>query len=133
MTLCLISDRLALCATIPLLLAPAEMARGGTTEAPAAVVEMVSFRLTAGADTADFLTAARATEAPLRRQPGFQRRVLTLAPDGTWTDLVEWADLAAAEAGAQAMMAEPAFQPFLAMIDMASVQMAHPAVQWRMD
>ena len=114
-------------------LAPADSARAGGDPGAAPVLEMVSFRLTTGTTTDAFVTAAKATEAPLRRQPGFVRRTLVMGADGTWTDLVEWTNMEMAESGAQAMMAEPAFQPFMALIDMASVRMGHPAIQWRMD
>ncbi|WP_435258764.1 hypothetical protein ACSBLW_03025 [Thioclava sp. FR2] len=115
--------------------APADSARAasGADTMVSPVLEMVSFRLEQGATDTAFLAAAKATEAPLRCQPGFLRRSLVGAPDGTWTDLVEWTDMGAAQAGAQAMMAEPAFQPFMALIDMGSVSMGHPVIRWRMD
>jgi hypothetical protein len=97
------------------------------------VVEIVTFRLLPGAAKADFLTAAAGTEAPLRKMPGFVARRLVQAPDGTWTDLVEWASLSQAHAAADAMMAEPAFAPFMALIDGATVAMRHDHILWRMD
>lgn len=109
--------------------APADSARG----AAAPCVEVVTFRLLPGADAAAFLAAARATEAPLRDQPGFLRRRLVQGADGQWTDWVEWRDRAAAGAAAEAMMADPAFGPFMALIDGASVVMRHEALTFATD
>ncbi|QYK40217.1 MAG: hypothetical protein KF887_12310 [Paracoccaceae bacterium] len=97
------------------------------------VIEVVSFRLVAGTPEADFLAAAAATEPPLRTAPGFVARRLVRAEGGVWTDLVEWSSLGAAQAGAQAMTAEPAFGAFVALIDMDSLTMRHDALRWRMD
>ena len=110
-------------------LAPAESARG----AAAPTVEVVTFRLVPGADPADFLIAAQATEAPLRAQAGFLRRRLAKGADGQWTDWVEWQDAQSAEAAAGAMMAEAAFAPFMALIDPASIVMRHDALALAMD
>lgn len=109
--------------------APADGGRGGV----APCVEVVTFRLVAGSEPAAFLEAARATEAPLRGQPGFLRRRLVLGADGQWTDWVEWRDAASAQAAAAAMMEVPAFGPFMAMIDGSSVVMRHEALAFAMD
>lgn len=111
------------------LTAPAEAGRG----ASATCVEVVTFRLVPGADPAAFVSAARATEAPVRAQPGFLRRRLVQGPDGRWTDWVEWRDAASAEAAAQAMMAEPAFGPFMAQIDADGLVMRHEVLAFAMD
>lgn len=110
-------------------LAPAETARGSM----APCVEVVTFRLVAGASDTAFIEAARATATPLRNQPGFLRRRLAQGADGQWTDWVEWRDAASAHAAAEAMMAEPGFGPFMAMIDGASVVMRHDALPFAMD
>jgi hypothetical protein len=109
---------------------PADMARAG---GGSPVLEVVSFRLIPGTPEADFLAAARATEAPLRRQHGFLSRQLTRSEDGTWTDHVTWASLPVALAASEAMMAEPAFHPFMALIDMPSVKMRHDPILWQVD
>lgn len=108
---------------------PADALRADGRTAP--VMEVVTFRLSPGMDEAAFLAAARGTEEALARQPGFIARRLLKGEDG-WTDLVEWQDLAAAETAAGAMMADPAFAPFLAAIDPESIAMSHPAIRWRM-
>jgi hypothetical protein len=109
---------------------PADMARAGG-DGP--VLEVVSFRLIPGTPEADFLAAARATEPPLRLQRGFLSRQLTRSANGTWTDHVAWASLPMALAASEAMMAEPAFQPFMALIDGASLQMRHDQILWQVD
>jgi hypothetical protein len=96
-------------------------------------LETVAFHLVPGTDPAAFLAAARGTEAALRRQPGFLSRMLTRGDDGTWTDLVLWASHPEALAAAEAVMSDPAFAPFGAMIDMAGARMSHAPLVWRMD
>lgn len=97
----------------------------------ATVLEIVRFRLQAGAETAAFLRAAESTGALLRRCRGFVRRMLT-EDQGHWADLVEWQDRAAAMAAAEAVMQAPEFAPFMAMIDPASVSMDHHDIRARM-
>ncbi|QLQ18624.1 MAG: hypothetical protein HZT43_08090 [Exiguobacterium profundum] len=41
---------------------------------------------------------------------------------------MEWADMASASRAAQTVLTDPALAPFLALIDGASVEMAHPAI-----
>lgn len=98
-----------------------------------AVIEYVTFTLVPSADDAAFLAAARGTEALVRRQPGFVSRRLSKGADGRWTDAVTWASLAHAEAAPQAVMADPAFHPFMALIDGASAVMRHEGVALAMD
>ncbi len=96
-------------------------------------LEFVTFRLLPGTDDDAFLAAARATEALVRRQPGFVSRRLSRGADGTWTDTVEWRSLAEARQAAQAVMADAAFAPFMARIDSASAAMRHETLALRMD
>ena len=102
-----------------------------TREVP--VLELVTFRLAADLSPDAFVALAQATEPVLRRQPGYVSRKLVHAPDGLWTDIVEWDSLATATEAAKTVLSDPAFAPFVAAIDMASVSMAHPALVWRMD
>ncbi len=115
-------------------LAPADAARADSAPmGDSPVMEIVSFRLVAGTSDAAFLAAAKGTGTPLQAQPGFVSRSLTRTDDGTWTDHVLWSSMAAAMAGADAMMAEPAFSPFMALIDGPTVTMQHAPVWWQMD
>jgi hypothetical protein len=95
-------------------------------------IEVVTFRLTPGADRAAFLAAAERTEPAVHRQRGFLARMLAEAEDGTWSDIVTWASHAEALAAAEAVMADPDFAPFAAMIDMGTVRMSHSALVWQM-
>ena len=97
------------------------------------VLEIVTFRLAPGADTDAFLTAARGTEAMLRDKGALTRRFLTVDSDGLWTDVIEWTSHDAALSAAQDVMADPDFQPFMALIDPESATMRHAAILWRMD
>ena len=94
-------------------------------------IELVTFRLIPGTDRAAFLANARRTEAVVRRQPGFQARMLTEGADGTWSDIVTWASHANAMAAASVIMSDPDFAPFGAMIDGPSVQMTHSTLVWQ--
>jgi hypothetical protein len=114
-----------------LLLAPADAARASGTPQP--VLEIVTFRLAEGAETAAFLDAARGTEAMLRDRGALVRRFLTVDETGLWTDVIEWTSHDAALTAAEAVMAEPSFQPFMAMIDASSASMRHAAILWRME
>ncbi|MDM7930318.1 hypothetical protein [Tabrizicola sp.] len=115
---------------VMILFSPADSARAG---GDGRVMEIVTFRLVAGATEADFLAAAAGTEDPLRSQNGFLGRTLTRSDAGVWTDHVLWSSTAAAMTGADAMMANPAFGPFMALIDGQTVEMRHDPVLWQMD
>lgn len=92
------------------------------------VLELVRFRLQPGATPDAFLAAAAASVAPISACPGFRSRRLVHDGAGTWTDVVEWADMASASRAAETVLANPALAPFLALIDGTSVEMAHPAI-----
>jgi len=119
--------------SLMILFAPADAARADTAAADGPVMEIVSFRLTPGTTDTAFLAAAQGTATPLQAQPGFVSRHLTRAADGTWTDHVQWSSMAAAMAGAQAMMADPAFGPFMALIDGPTVSMRHDTIAFAMN
>ncbi len=53
--------------------------------------------------------------------------------DGTWSDIVTWAGHRDAMDASNAVMADPAFKPFVQMIDAASMQMSHLAMVWHMN
>jgi hypothetical protein len=110
--------------------APADAARG---EGPAAVAEIVTFRLARGVTEPAFLDAARATGALLDAAPGFVARRLSKGADGRWTDHVIWTDMPRAEAAAAHVMSDPAAAPFLAAIDPASVEMRHEVLLWTLE
>ncbi len=113
-----------------LLMSPADMTRGSTTNRP--VLEIVSFRLKPGLSDQDFLALARATEAVVAAQPGFTGRHLMRNEDGLWTDLVNWQSLDLATKAAAVVMANPAFAPCGRAIDEQTITMQHLPVLWSM-
>ena len=121
---------LLLARALPFCMSPADSRAGGGSGVP--VAEIVTFHLIPGSDEAAFLTAARATEGPVAAQPGFRSRVLSRDDSGLWTDHVQWADLASAEAAAQAVMAMPVFGPFVGFIDPSGMTLRHAQVVWTM-
>ena len=109
---------------------PVAEADGPVAEADGPVTEIVNFRLAAATPEAAFLDAARATGPLLMASSGFVSRRLSRGADGIWTDHVEWASLAEAEAAAGALMNDPAAEPFLAAIDPATIAMRHETLLW---
>ncbi len=93
-----------------------------------AIVELVRFRLAGGADPEAFAQSARALDGLLTSWPGFVSRTLSSGDDGLYTDHIVWRDRAAAEAAARALPAAPEAAPFMAAIDMASIEMSHSPV-----
>ncbi len=110
--------------------APADSARAGG--ASPLVAEIVTFRLNAGVDEAQFLSDAKATDAIVRAAQGFITRTLSKGGDGVWTDYILWQTLADAQAAAKTVVNDPAFAPFGQAIDFETVVMRHEAVQWQM-
>ncbi len=118
-------------ALIALPFAPADSARaGGHSILP--VAEIVTFRLNAGVDEAQFLSDAKATNAIVRASKGFITRTLSKGEDGVWTDYILWKTLADAQAAAKTVVNDSAFAPFGQAIDFETVVMRHEAVQWQM-
>lgn len=114
----------------PSIMAPADSTRGAR---PSAVAEVVRFRIKQSVDDAAFISMTRATEGLVRAQPGFLARYLVRADDGVWTDFVIWENAACARAAASAVMQAAEFAPFMAAIDVSSIEMSHQPVCWSMD
>jgi hypothetical protein len=115
-----------------LLMAPADAKAENGGSVPGGVLELVRFRLEEGYDEGVFLAAAKGTEGLLAAQAGFVSRRLVSDGKGGWLDMVEWSSLDAAQRGAEQVMADATFAPFMAMIDPASVQMEHLPIRWQM-
>lgn len=92
------------------------------------VLEVCIFSLVPGSDDRSFLEAAEASNSVLHAMPGFVSRRLAKTENGTWTDVVEWADAQSADQAMQSFHTFPAAQPFCAMIDMATAKMGHHPV-----
>ncbi|MEM6454613.1 MAG: antibiotic biosynthesis monooxygenase [Acidobacteriota bacterium] len=95
----------------------------------AACIEIVTFRLRDETSIADFLRAASDLRVFLEAAPGFLRRRLSRADDGSWIDHVEWASRQAAEDAAVAIGRAPEAHAFIAAIDGASVILRHARLE----
>jgi hypothetical protein len=95
-----------------------------STRSPHAVIETVTFRLTA-ADAQAFLSANASVNAWLAEQPGFAGRQLARRDDGSYVDIVQWADKAAALEAAGKMQAAAGSFDAMQMIDVATISVSH--------
>jgi len=89
------------------------------------VMELALGKVKPGISREDYLQAAVAFEADLRRMPGFRSRRLLAGEDGLWVDLVSWDSLEEAMQAAQAFTANPSAQPMVDMLDADTVRMYH--------
>lgn len=92
------------------------------------IAEIVTFRLKAGCDTAEFTKAAEAMTPFLRGTGAMISRTLSADEDGLWTEFITWTSRDAAETAAKAMFARPEAGPFMEMIDQAAISMRHAAI-----
>ncbi len=89
------------------------------------VKEVVVFRLKKDTDEAVFLKDAEATFDLLQSYDGYIDRELGVSEDGTWIDMVTWADLQAALRAAENLIKNPIGLAFAAHIDPDTTQMVH--------
>ena len=89
------------------------------------VIETVTFRLIDGIPHAQFLDAARQATAFMIACPGFVRRRLSCAADGTWIEHVEWASMESATAAAAEIGKDDNARAFVRAIDGPSVTITH--------
>ena len=89
------------------------------------VKEVVVFRLKKDTNEADFLTDAQQTFELLQSYDGYIERELGVSEDGTWIDIVTWADLPTALQAAENIMKSPIGQAFGHHIEPDSIQMNH--------
>ena len=97
------------------------------------VLEIVTYRLKAGEDTAAHIAAARRTAQFLEETGAVLYRALTVDDDGLWTDVIRWTSRDAAKAAEAEAMTRPEFGAFFGAIDEASVSMRHPSIVWQME
>lgn len=97
------------------------------------VMEIVTFRLTADTDPVAFRQAAKAVDVLLKDRGTAVSRALVADDDDLWTDIIEWTSMAEAKAAAEELVTDPAFAPFGAMIDGATVNMRHAVLQHQME
>ena len=89
-----------------------------------AVIETTTFRLAAGVDAADFLTADdAAVRRYWRRQPGFDAatRAITVAAGGAWTTRVRWDSFAQAQAALVGATGAEPVEAVTALVDQRTV------------
>lgn len=92
--------------------------------ATAACIEFAEFRLLPGTPDAALRAALHDLDQLLAQQPGFLRR-RTLRAGDSCADLVEWRDLACAQAAAELVLQAPAAARYFALLDLDSARMRH--------
>ena len=88
------------------------------------VYELTRYRAAPGTSEPDVIAAVTGARVWMVAQPGFRTHALLHDANGYWTDLVEWADMATAEAAKAAFdPAHPALVPLMGIVDMESLSM----------
>jgi hypothetical protein len=95
----------------------------GKTQAQGGVTEVALFRTTIPPEA--FRTAAEVGWPILAAQSGYVGRELMLDDTGQWADVVQWDSLEAAMSAMTVMEHDPAMQPFMQALDLASIRMFH--------
>lgn len=90
-------------------------------------LELVTFR-TVNTEPARFLDANAEINAWCKRQPGFVSRHLAAKEDGSWVDIVFWADHDAAIQAAAKFHDEMVQCAAMSAIDPQSIAMSHAAI-----
>jgi hypothetical protein len=86
------------------------------------VIEIMRFRLPAGADEAAFLTADRRVQQDFAyQQPGLLRRTTARAEDGGWIVIDLWRSAADADACDARWEHDEVTQAFMSLLDRSSV------------
>jgi hypothetical protein len=91
----------------------------------AMTIEQVVYRLRTGAQRSEFIAANDPVDEFLARQPGFAGRQLAEGSDGTWVDIVWWADRSSAEAASAAFASAPEAAAVTALIDPDGMDFRH--------
>ncbi len=110
-----------------LALSAADAGRGIAAEP---VAEIVTFRLSEGADPAAFVAAADGMSPFLHGTGAVLTRTLSTDETGVWTDHITWTSMGAAKSAAAAMMEQPEAAPFMALIDPETVEMRHATIRF---
>ncbi len=88
-------------------------------------IELVIFKTKPGFTQSEVIEAANAVNPVVKEFKGYIGRKLAISKDGTWTDIVYWTDLEAAEHAAQEIMKSETCQKFFGMIDEKSMTFMH--------
>jgi heme-degrading monooxygenase HmoA len=94
------------------------------------IFETASFNTNPGVTEENVLAVQAGVLAFLKSQTGFMSHRLTRDADGRYHDHVEWRTKADAEAAQQAFMQNDACLALVALIDHASLHMAHRPILW---
>lgn len=81
------------------------------------MLELARFRVDPAAEAAFLAARPAMVEAVLEHVPGIKAISLVRLDDGTWIDIVTWADREAAEAGAKVAAGLPGAKRWLDAID----------------
>jgi hypothetical protein len=88
-----------------------------------AVIETLTFRLTAGTDDAAFLAADRRLQTEFAyHQPGLVRRTTARSDDGEWFVVTLWSSGSDFDAAAATARSSPVVSEFAALLDEPSVR-----------
>jgi len=91
-------------------------------------LEIVRFKLNAGADAGAFRAAAPILTDWAKSQPGFLYRSLAEQADGWWVDVIWWQTEADALAAGDKLMNALGATSFMMMIDPMTVEISHSPV-----
>ena len=96
---------------------------------PAAIIEIVTFKLKPGITAQDFGSLDKEVELQhVARQPGFVSRESAASDDGEWLVIVRWRSVQDAEASMASFSAAPATQEFMSKIQAGSMNMKRYAI-----
>lgn len=89
------------------------------------IFEVVSYKLNSDATVEQAVEANKQSLAFAEDQSGFIKRTVVANDNGQWMDIVEWDDMASAEAASANFMADERNHALLAVIDQKSLNMQH--------
>ncbi|CAM1357745.1 hypothetical protein [Tenacibaculum xiamenense] len=95
------------------------------TKKEVGTVELVVFKTKPLFTKEQVIEAAEALNPIVTKFNGYLGRRLSVAEDGTWSDIVYWTDKESAEFAAKEVMKSKTCQTFFAMIDEKSMQFMH--------
>ncbi len=95
-------------------------------QADGPIVELVVFKLVAGATAQQLTDAAIGVSDWVSRQPGFVSRELSYSQESNqWVDLVRWENMGSATIASEAAMSSEQCAPMFSLIDMEQTMMLH--------
>ncbi len=89
------------------------------------VVEIATVKAKPGVSENQMKTGLNILNEFAEAQPGFLGREFGLSDDGSWVDVVRWADMKAAKAAAEKAMSSKICGPVFQLFDEKSISMSH--------